>query len=228
MLKNLDINEYRGIQNSQLDNLGKINIIAGENNTGKTSILEVIESLERPNSLRAWRVIGRREGNTARISTNLYDNISTLFPVNNYGDETHISYSGIVDDIPFPVKISGKISDVILSGGQMRHISGYSRAANSADFEDTSDSEEYESSALDIELFVNGEPYGEDRIYALGNGFQRDNNREVSIINNVLYISPTQHANNTLYLNSLMTNTQLYEEFVEIMKQFDPDFYDIS
>lgn len=33
-----------------------------------------------------------------------------------------------------------------------------------------------------------------------------------------------QHANNTLYLNSLMTNTKLYEEFVEIMKQFDPDF----
>lgn len=224
----INIQKKSRIKNSQLDNLGEINIIAGENNTGKTSILEVIESLERPNSLRAWRVIGRREGNTARISTNLYDNISTLFPVNNYGDETHISYSGIVDDIPFPVKISGKFSDVILSGGQMRHISGYSRAANSADFEDTSDSEEYESSALDIEFFVNGEPYGEDRIYALGNGFQRDNNREVSIINNVLYISPTQHANNTLYLNSLMTNTQLYEEFVEIMKQFDPDFYDIS
>lgn len=228
MLKNLDINEYRGIQNLQLDNLGKINIIAGENNTGKTSILEVIESLERPNSLRAWRTIGRREGNVARVSTNLYDTMSTLFPVNNYGNETHISYSGIADDKPFSVKISGKFSDVILSGRQMRHISGYSRVANSIDFEDASDSEEYESSALDIEFFVNGEPYGEDRIYALGNGFQRDNNREVSIINNVLYISPTQHANNTLYLNSLMTNTQLYEEFVEIMKQFDPDFYDIS
>ena len=45
MLSELLIENYRGIKNLDLGTLGKINIIAGANNTGKTSILEVIRSL---------------------------------------------------------------------------------------------------------------------------------------------------------------------------------------
>ena len=49
MLSELNIEKYRGIDSLKLEDLGRVNVIAGENNTGKTSILEVIESLERPN-----------------------------------------------------------------------------------------------------------------------------------------------------------------------------------
>ena len=81
MLSELNIEKYRGIDSLKLEDLGRVNVIAGENNTGKTSILEVIESLERPNDLRAWRLIGRREGNSMRISTTSYDTMKSLFPI---------------------------------------------------------------------------------------------------------------------------------------------------
>ncbi len=40
MIKSLDINNYKGIQNFKLDNLNRINIFVGNNNSGKTSLLE--------------------------------------------------------------------------------------------------------------------------------------------------------------------------------------------
>lgn len=42
MLRSIQINGYRGIKNIKIDDLSKINIILGENNLGKTSILESV------------------------------------------------------------------------------------------------------------------------------------------------------------------------------------------
>lgn len=69
MISELSIDTYRGIKGLKLDNLGKINIIAGANNTGKTSILEVLQSLEAPNDLKYWRTISRREPAQIRSMT---------------------------------------------------------------------------------------------------------------------------------------------------------------
>ncbi len=41
-LKQLDIKQYRNIENLKFEGLSKVNIIIGENNVGKTSILETI------------------------------------------------------------------------------------------------------------------------------------------------------------------------------------------
>lgn len=227
MLDKLVINGYRGIKDLELGKLGKINIIAGENNTGKTSILEVIESLERPNSLRTWRLIGRREGNSIRVVTNLYDTMKSIFPINNDGNETEISYSGIFNNDEFSVKLNGKISDEILSEFELRTINGYSRM-NASEYEEDIDSHEYESAVLEIKYTVDGQNCGNDKVYAIQRSFPKDNSKSVSIVDNVIYVSPTQHANNNFYLNSLVSDPQMYQEFVEIMKQFDPDFVSIN
>ena len=58
--------------------------------------------------------------------------------------------------------------------------------------------------------------------------FRPSEHAPVSIVDNVVYVSPTQHANNTFYLNSLMTDPELYEQFVDIMREFDSDFVSIN
>ncbi len=42
MIKNLTISRFRGIKNGIIEDFGKINILAGENNSGKTSVLEAL------------------------------------------------------------------------------------------------------------------------------------------------------------------------------------------
>lgn len=107
MISELKIEKYRGICNLPLENLGKVNVIAGENNTGKTSILEVIESLKNSNSLRTWRMIGRREGNDPRTVTSFYDTMKSLFPIDSESDKTNIVYSGKADGKRFSVELTG-------------------------------------------------------------------------------------------------------------------------
>jgi len=47
-LDKIEINQYRGIKNMTLDNLSRVNVLVGENNSGKTSILEAIQLLSNP------------------------------------------------------------------------------------------------------------------------------------------------------------------------------------
>lgn len=44
----IEINRYRGLKDVVLDNLSRINVLVGENNSGKTSILEAIQLLSDP------------------------------------------------------------------------------------------------------------------------------------------------------------------------------------
>ena len=46
MFKQIYINDYRGLKHIELNNLGHINVIVGENNSGKTSILEAVQLLD--------------------------------------------------------------------------------------------------------------------------------------------------------------------------------------
>lgn len=224
MISELIIEKYRGIKDLKLENLGKINVIAGENNTGKTSILEVIESLEKPNSLREWRLIGRREGYGPRISTTIYDTMKSLFPINNEDKKTNIVYSGKSNGKRFSVELTGQFSETILTDEQLDIVSGYRTNENRNEYEH----HEYETSVLKINYKINGRNCGEDKIYSMQRGFLSSEHDCVSIINNVVYVSPTQHANNTLYLNSLMTDPEMYEQFVDIMREFDSDFISIN
>ena len=54
-ISELDIETYRGIKNLKMENLAPINIITGDNNSGKTSVLELLQSVKNPGSFRVWR-----------------------------------------------------------------------------------------------------------------------------------------------------------------------------
>ena len=222
MLSELNIEKYRGIDSLKLEDLGRVNVIAGENNTGKTSILEVIESLERPNDLRAWRLIGRREGNSMRISTTSYDTMKSLFPINNENKKTSIVYSGEYNNKLFTVELTGEFSDTILNDEQLEKIRGYRHDYGTTEYEHN----EYEVSLLDIYYKINGENFGSDKIYNVQRGFATSTDIIASIVENVVYVSPTQHANNSFYLNALMTDPKLDEmtrsrKYVVLSKKFN-------
>lgn len=51
MLQCLKIEGFRGFQNFEMANLGRINLLVGKNNSGKTSILEAIQFLYAQNNI---------------------------------------------------------------------------------------------------------------------------------------------------------------------------------
>lgn len=69
----LNIETYRGIRSLKLNNLVPINIITGDNNCGKTSVLEVLRSIENPSDFRLWRTLIRRNSNDIREGLSYFE-----------------------------------------------------------------------------------------------------------------------------------------------------------
>jgi AAA15 family ATPase/GTPase len=61
MLKSLKIKNFRCFEEFDLPQLGRVNLLVGKNNSGKTSILEAIHVLRSPNSMKSfWDIINYR------------------------------------------------------------------------------------------------------------------------------------------------------------------------
>mgnify|MGYP000565099019 CR=1 FL=1 len=59
-ISDIYIRSFRGISNLELKDIKLINILTGDNNGGKTSVLEVIQSIRNPCNFRTWRSLIRR------------------------------------------------------------------------------------------------------------------------------------------------------------------------
>jgi hypothetical protein len=61
MLKSLTLENYRGFHRFDLHDLGRVNLIVGTNNAGKTSVLEAVHILETPGDFGpVWSTLSRR------------------------------------------------------------------------------------------------------------------------------------------------------------------------
>ncbi|HVU70937.1 MAG TPA: AAA family ATPase [Ktedonobacteraceae bacterium] len=66
------VGRFRGIQNLRLEELGQINLLVGDNNSGKTSVLEALSLYSDPLNRRAWSEIANsREVSTGASLSNL-------------------------------------------------------------------------------------------------------------------------------------------------------------
>ncbi|MDY4840216.1 MAG: AAA family ATPase [Lachnospiraceae bacterium] len=84
MFQKIHIKAYRGLKDIALDELGRVNIIVGENNTGKTSILEAIQLFKDSNVLMSIMSVAKsRQINTGMIGRNSlwpFDEFLYTFP----------------------------------------------------------------------------------------------------------------------------------------------------
>ena len=61
MIKSLTLENYRGFSRFELHDFGRVNLIVGTNNAGKTSVLEAVHILETPGEFNSlWSTMTRR------------------------------------------------------------------------------------------------------------------------------------------------------------------------
>lgn len=122
-ISELNIDQFRGIKELSLLNLGTINVLAGVNNCGKTSILEAIgllsNPLDRPN-FHKWAIMRIPSG--PNLNEKMADYISYLFPRESSisirakvnGENEHIRYSAAQEIVS---SASGKSSKALFVDG---------------------------------------------------------------------------------------------------------------
>ena len=91
-LQDFQIDCFRGIRNLNIRGLNHINLIVGDNNCGKTSVLESLLLLRNPGDLaNVLRIARQRETTFFYGRTPMYDNFINLFPHDKQGSEIRIS-----------------------------------------------------------------------------------------------------------------------------------------
>ena len=82
-LNQLYIENYRGIKDLAIAQLKQINLIVGDNNCGKTSVLEAVELLRTSGNLANIYRIARQRDRLAIMSANsIFDNFLCMFQRN--------------------------------------------------------------------------------------------------------------------------------------------------
>ena len=92
-LENVTIHQFRGLRDLELKDLGRINLLVGINNSGKTSVLEALSVYCHPLDIKVWLSTARQREQDIRVSrTQSIDALRWLF--------THDSASIVEPDKP--------------------------------------------------------------------------------------------------------------------------------
>jgi AAA15 family ATPase/GTPase len=98
MLKSLKIKNFRCFEEFELQQLGRINLLVGKNNSGKTSILEALHILNSPNSCKPFLDIidcrGEYSWNESDGSEEIFD-VSHLFNGHQMDKDSNFEFLGI-------------------------------------------------------------------------------------------------------------------------------------
>ncbi|NVJ07760.1 AAA family ATPase [Myxococcus sp. AM001] len=105
-LEELRVDTYRSLRGVRLERLGRMNLLVGGNNAGKTSVLEAIGLVARPVDPGQWiQTVTNRDA-----SGPLVDGLWALFP-----DSTALKLEG-ENELSKPISIHGRFE------GQSRHV----------------------------------------------------------------------------------------------------------
>ena len=121
-IKSFNIYDFRGIKNLKLNDLKGINIITGDNNSGKTSVLEVINYLSGVDSLSnlAYSTTrGVNDYNQANTRFLPYERIQYLFPIDQKSPVIHYCFEM---NKKIDVKIEKKKAYDILPQSEIRKL----------------------------------------------------------------------------------------------------------
>lgn len=229
-ISSLDIESFRGIKNLCLENLSPINILTGDNNSGKTSVLEVIESLDSTGNFMMWRSMTRRE-RRAPISSSLsyFEGIINLFNADEEGLNAKYKVTftdGEMDEI----RLNGRIEEEYLTANEYQELAGVYYNTDDADNADNAEdpSVTVNTAKLTFSVFINNIKLLETDLYDIQRRFHPVKSSSYGNLLDVTYISPVRHAEGTVFLNRVLDNPELYEQMLQILREFDPGIISIN
>jgi len=217
ILQNLRIESFRGICDLQVDRLNQINLIVGDNNCGKTSVLEAIQLL-RPtsNSGNIFRIARQREYLMGFSGSSMYDNFICMFP--HDGGELRIHVSGVFDNKDVSYAIEGEQKNVLMDPKDMDRMTVRELGEMS---------EPMEVNAFEGSFFYrNGE-----RVHSRDINVNQLSRLSGMLLErpgayDIVYVSPFEHLRGDV-IGRIIKNDEYKEICLRALQLFDPDIVDM-
>ena len=226
-ISDINIKSFRGIKNLELKNVNQINILTGDNNNGKTSILEVIQSYQNPADIREWRSLLRRNGQ-GRMSSDItyYEGFYDLFNIND--DEKKIEYSiSLNSGENHKVSMSAKESVEEILEKDYESLRGFAITGGDGQQDDNVRT----VPKMKINISFDEKAVCEQEIYDGQVVLALKNDKacaEYAYDGRIIYISPVRHAEGSVYLRRVLDYPELYEQMLQVLREYDEDIISIN
>ena len=220
-VENLKIGTFRGMRDLTIPHLNHINIIAGDNNCGKTTLLEALLLLRDPTYFpNVLRVARERENMNSFYRSLPYDRLISLFPSSNdVAAAKEISIQGNCHGKDVSIRLHGDIRDVMIDEEELNvGIVAPSPRRKS---------EPLECKAFHGELLW---AIGDDRAtvdvkvneYSRVTGTAISANPQLKMV----YLSPFAHLQGGIY-SRILKNEEYKKLCIDVLNLFDPGIEDI-
>ena len=216
-LKTVDIKSFRGIRDLSIKKLGSINLIVGDNNCGKTSVLEAIELLRSSGNLaNIYRIARQRESLSVFGANSIYDSFICMFPHDGSMLKIEVNATGSKEKIY--CKVEGEQERVLLDAKELdksmlRHNSELSGELETDIINGqitTVYGKEEKTEIIEVNRFsrVSGTPFSSKDKF------------------NIVYVAPFEHLRGSV-LTQIVRNSEYKNICMKALQLFDPDIEDM-
>lgn len=238
----LHVDTFRGIRQLKIDDLGDVNILVGDNNSGKTSVLEAIQLLCDPNKYNLNRIAKQRENfkTSLKMGLSALESLLYMFDVKYYHKEEnnyYLNIGGTIKNQTGSVSITGSIIDQLIDTKELSNYTPLITNKNTLieaqqevpTFVGTIRNEFLEFKWKQVSLFdvksIN-EPASEGESFEVNKYTRvvRDKNEQPFI--NVEHVLSIDHVIDNVF-DKLITNKSVKNSAVELLKEFDDSITDI-
>lgn len=217
--KNLCIGQYRGIQSLVINNLNNINVIVGDNNSGKTSLLETIYLFRAPHSFNNVVRASRLRNTLTYINPSSYESFINIFPKDHRPLDIYVQADG--DWGYSSVEIIGEETTTVVDAEDLKSYPASVRHVKEKTLLG-SETPAFIGTMHGIinsarkEIPIRFTTYSRSSMYS---GLRSDNA-------NIVYLSPISHiVENTFY--GIVKNDDYKEICIQLIRLFDPDIEDL-
>lgn len=227
----IEIHQLRGIRELALYDFQDVNLLLGDNDAGKTSVLEAIMLFEQPDNIaqiirnsRLRIPVGRFP--MGRDNYLPLESLLHLFPFDEGGTGKCIALDTSVDDVPHSLAISGELFHTLrhYTAAELKRVSsGYYTAQRSSRISSRQGDEgvDMEVMAFGGQLYYDGSMedilIDENYSYHLTSGTPRPPKAPF------LYVSPSDHLSARTNSAAYRSSKRQEMDIVELLQLIDPE-----
>lgn len=216
-IKNLSIGQYRGIKSLVINNFKNINIIVGDNNSGKTTLLEAIYLLRAPHSFNNVVRTARLRNTPSFITTSPYESFINIFPKDCNTRNIYLQAEGELGHISIEI-----IGEEIMTNLEEDDFKNYPSAIrhHKEKMLLNSDTPVFVGNMLSTFNSIRKET--PIRFTAISRSMYSSNIYDI----NIEYLSPISHIIENTFHN-IIKNDDYKKICIQLIRLFDPDIDDL-
>ena len=215
-ISKLKIDRFRGIRDLEIENLTQVNLIVGDNNCGKTSMLEALQFLRSGSAANLFKIARLRDRGAVSFANSLYDNFICMFPKDER--KLKIRISGEYGGAPVSCMLVGTETRELLD---LNELDRFART----EFKDANGETETDVFRGNSLYTMNEQSVTEEIQLnrfsrATGTSLARPEQIEIN------YVAPFEHLKGNV-MNRIIKNDAYKEICLKALQLFDPEIEDV-